>query len=134
MYFLMTKDLGNGPHLLGVLRRTDVGYEFEYAADIPKEFEIPGLLISHNKHYDDNVKNYILHRVVPESTHMFIKEFLQQENMQEYDEWELLNRLWERFRKNNKQTKYPLHDRKQRVYFYKALPGRYHRFEQTRKN
>ena len=125
-FYIMSKDLGGGPYFLGILTRKETSYSFIYEEGITKEYEIPGLPITKRVHLGDSVKTHLIHRIVPEPTHMFIEGFLSQEGMGKYDEWILLNYLWHRFRRNNKQTKYPLHDRKQRTYFYDTLPGRYH--------
>ena len=134
-FYILSKDLGDGPHLIGILERLDDStYTFRYLLkEEPTEkqwfLKIPGFNDINRIYTGDKVKDGIIHRMVPEEDHMFINSFLEQESMSVYDEWELLNKLWERWDSVHKVTKYPYHDMKERVYLYKVLPRRLHRHD-----
>jgi len=134
-FYILSKDLGDGPHLIGILERLENSeYTFKYLIEKePSEemwfLKIPGFNDIGKIYTGDKVKDGIIHRMIPEKDHMFIEGFLNQEDMKEYDEWVLLNKLWERWERTHKVTKYPYHDMKERVFLYKSLPERLHRHD-----
>ncbi|MCL2631848.1 MAG: hypothetical protein FWD45_01995 [Coriobacteriia bacterium] len=131
-YYLMSKDIGDGPYLIGELTRTaNSEYQFRYlikGSRFPHWFmQIPRMNEIDKTYQTREVLGYILYRVVPEEDEWAADVLMQQNNITSYDEWTILESLiaqHERYRTDNS----PLSDSQQLFYFYKEVPENAHTF------
>ena len=132
-YYLLSKDTGDGAHLIGELERIVKGeYRFSYlisGAVFPEWFmQIPGMPDMGKVYGTDEVKEKIIHRVTPRSGSKNALDMMAQNCVPEYDEWDLLEsqmRLHEKY----KTDRYPLSDSHQIFYFYPEIPQRVNRYD-----
>jgi len=132
-YYLLSKDTGDGPYLLGNLARVSKGeYVFNYmiAGDkFPEWFmQIPGMPDTAKTYETQEVKEKIIHRVTPREGTFNAEGMMAQNGVPEYDEWDLLESQiahHERLRTD----KFPLSDSHQIFYFYAEMPRRVNRFD-----
>jgi len=132
-YFLLSKDIGDGPYLLGELVRLSKGeYEFRYMIKgdkFPQWFmAIPGMEDIAKTYGTDEVKDRIIHQVTPRRSTWLAGQLMKQNNVPEYDEWELLESQLALYDKR-KTDKYPLGNSHQNFYFYKEIPGKVNRYD-----
>lgn len=133
-YYLCSKDIFDGPHLIGELRRTAGGdYEFNYMISgekFPDWFMmIPGFENLHEVYSGEKVLRGIIGLCVPQETHPGIRDFLKTYEMTEYNPWEMLVAMIDR-QKRMAINKQPLCDSHERIYFYEEMPERVHRYDQ----
>ena len=137
-YYLMTKDIGNGPHLIGKLERIDKdNYQFHYMI---KSDKFPNILV-HIPDMDDTHKLYdtqetwhgIMRRIVPKEGSWACKAIMKEHNLdiEKYNVWDFLvylagfhARLMARAH-----IRRPFHDPYEKFYFYKEIPKRCYRYD-----
>lgn len=132
-YYLLSKDIGDGPYLMGDLSRLAKGvYTFKYMIKgdkFPEWFmSIPGMEIIDKLYETEEVKNKIIHRVTPREGTWLATQLMIQNKVPVYDEWNLLESqmaVHERL----KIDKYPLSDSHEIFYFYKEIPKRVNRYD-----
>ena len=132
-YYLLSKDTGEGAHLLGELVRVAKGeYRFSYMIcgdAFPEWFmKIPGMPDLTRIYDSDAVKECIIHRVTPRAGTVNASDMMVQNGLGEYDEWELLEsqiKLYDKL----KTDRYPLSDSHQIFYFYSEIPKRVNRYD-----
>lgn len=137
-YYIMSKDIGVGPHLIGILERIDRdNYQFRY---LIKSNKFPNIIV-HLSDMDDTHKIYntsetwhsIMRRVVPgkDSPQCISIEKEYGLKHEEYNAWDFLDCLYnfhtELMKKANRRL--PFHDSYERIYFYKELPRRFFRYD-----
>jgi len=132
-YYLLSKDTGEGPYLLGKLTRVGRGeYSFKYMINsdmFPMWFmKIPGMDDLHRTYSTEEVKNKIIHRVTPRKNSVNALDMMEQNGVLEYDEWVLLESQM-KLHDIYKTDKYPLSDSHQIFYFYSELPRRVNRYD-----
>jgi hypothetical protein len=125
-YYLLSKDTGNGPYLIGELKRiSESEYQFKYMIkgdNFPEWFmHIPGMDDINKLYETEEVKNKIIHRVTPRKGSVNAIDMMKQNGLDVYDEWDLLESqmvLHEQY----KADKFPLSDSHKIFYFYPELP------------
>ncbi|MCL2136681.1 MAG: hypothetical protein FWH40_04055 [Coriobacteriia bacterium] len=132
-YYLMSKDIGDGPYLLGKLSRIKKGeYQFRYmvnAPDFPYWFmQIPRLNDLDKTYQSQEVLSYIIYRIVPDQSEWASGILMQQNGISDYDEWELLVSLIEQHSQHSIDGQ-PFCDSNQLFYFYTEIPAQAHRFD-----
>lgn len=137
-YYIMTKDVGAGPHLIGKLTRlSNVDYQFEYmiAGDkFPNIMtHIPDMDDIHKVYNTDETWNGIMRRVVVSKDSTQCKTFEEFYGLdhEKYNQWDYLERnikTWEMICENN-YMRVPFGDPYERIYFYKEIPGRCFRYD-----
>ncbi|MCL2044965.1 MAG: hypothetical protein FWG88_01080 [Oscillospiraceae bacterium] len=131
-YYLMSKDTGSGPHLIGQLSRLGKGeYEFKYlinATAFPHWFmQIPRLPDITKTYRSQEVLYYILYRVVPESDEWAAEVLMNEYGLKNYDEWTILELLINQHL-IDKMDGQPLSDSQQLFYFYSEIPSNAHTY------
>lgn len=138
-YYIMTKDIGVGPHLIGKLERLSKDeYQFQY---LIKDKKFPNIMV-HIPNMDDTQKIYnteetwkgIMSRVVPSKDSWACKEIEKEHGLDhsKYNVWDFLDYLYN-FHTNlvkKVHRRLPFHDPYERVYFYKELPRRLFRYDE----
>ena len=131
-YYLMSKDTGDGPYLIGKLMRLGKNkYRFEYMTKgktLPQWFmQIPRL--AEIKSYDTReVLHYIIYRCVPEQGEWAADILMKHHGIKEYDEWTLLETMIAQHR-NIKIDDQPYSDSHQLFYFYSEIPTNANRYD-----
>jgi hypothetical protein len=133
-YYLLSKDIGDGPYLLGELVRLSRGeYSFRYMIKgnrFPEWFmEIPEMRDMGRIYDTEEVKNFIIHRITPRESTWLANELMKQNGITIYDEWDILESQMETHDKY-KVDKYPLSDSHEHFYFYPEIPRRVNRYDQ----
>ena len=132
-YYLLSKDVGDGPYLMGELKRLSKNeYQFQYLIKgdkFPEWFmKIPGMDDLTKVYETKEVKDKIIHRVTPREGTFHAIGMMKQNNVSKYDEWILLESqmaLHEKY----KTDKFPMSDSHQIFYFYPEIPRRVNRFD-----
>ena len=132
-YYLLSKDIGDGPYLMGLLTRPNKGeYQFRYmisGTDFPEWFmEIPHMEDIDKTYGTQFVQHLILYRMVPAEGTWGADILMKQSGVSEYDEWEMLESLivqHELYKINDA----PLCDSHQLFYFYEEIPAHANRFD-----
>ena len=132
-YYLMSKDLGDGPHLIGELSRLRKDeYQFRYmisADQFPQWFmQIPRFWDIRRTYETEEVMWLIINRLVPSEGSWAADALMQQNGIEQYDEWDLLESLIEQYEQYQLDTQ-PLCDSHQLFYFYKQIPANAHRYD-----
>lgn len=135
IYYLCTKDIGDGPHLIGKLEKlSEDEYQFQYMINADKFPEwfiyIPEMDNIHKVYKKDDTWKYIIRRMVPEKDTFQSKVFEEQFNLssKDYNEWKYLELAID-FYDTVKGDKFPLCDSHEIMYFYKELPKKVHRYD-----
>ena len=139
-YYLLSKDVGDGPYYIGDLERLSKGrYRFKYAFSgerFPKWFmHIPNLDNINKEYTDEEVVHGILDRIAFEPTHMFVRSFMDSYGFkdvatEDYDQWDALVALCEEHKRAHPVWDiWPKHDCKQLLYFYEELPSILNRYD-----
>jgi hypothetical protein len=126
-YYLMAKDIGNGPYLMGELIQIGIGkYQFSYmigADSFPEWYMvIPGMNDLGRTYGTDEVKEHILGCLIPESGSWGADIMMKQFGVAEYDEWALLESLIAQHERLGSDG-IPLCDSHQMFYFYPEMPA-----------
>jgi hypothetical protein len=105
-------------------------YVFHNGNTFPRYFmRIPGLNDTGGIYTGADARG-VIRRLVPGRDHMLINEFLEDFGVPEYNEWDLLDSMWEKYRPRPwYDGEQPLHDSHEMVYFYKELPKKVNRFD-----
>ena len=132
-YYLMSKDTGEGPYLIGELTRLRKDeYQFKYSikgTEFPRWFmRIPRMGDIGKTYGTQEVLYYILYRIVPEEGEWAADVLMEQNNMQSYNEWELLESLINQHLLHKVDTQ-PFCDSHQLFYFYPEIPKNANRFD-----
>lgn len=132
-YYLLSKDTGEGPHLMGELTRVSKGeYSFRYmisGEEFPEWFmKIPGMSDLRKIYGTEEVKDKIIHRVTPREGTKNALGMMEQNGVPEYDEWVLLESQMA-LHDSLRTDKYPLSDSHQIFYFYPEMPRRVNRYD-----
>jgi len=129
LYWICSKDVGGGPKLIGKLWRTGrEDYRFQYCISKDALENDPWLAIYgfpyKNGEYNTEFVKDLLYRCVPRPNSKGIQPALRDYGLSEYNEWDILDHLVDSFINipvyDGKQ---PYSDPRQRMYFYKELPG-----------
>ena len=134
-YYLLSKDTGGGPSLIGELRRLRRGdYQFRYMLRgdrFPEWYlQIPGLRDIHQLYGSREARRFILHRVVPEEESWAADVLMQQHAIKGYDEWDMLEALIvQHAQYENESDPLPLCDSNQIFYFYREIPEDANRYD-----
>jgi len=126
-YYLLSKDVGDGPYLIGELCREGADdYSFRYMIDRP-EFpqwfmEIPGMSGIRRTYGTDEVLQCVLHRVVPNAGTRLAQIYKEDLGLESDHPWEMLEALIKRW-EGVRTTKYPLSDSHDKFFFYEEIPG-----------
>ena len=133
-YYLMSKDTGNGPYLMGELKRLGKGeYQFRYLINggrFPQWFmQIPRLGEISRVYGTQEALYYIIHRLVPEKGSWEAGILMKQNGVAKYDEWDLLESLVASH-EQYKVGKPPLCDSHQLFYLYSIIPSHAKRYDQ----
>ena len=132
-YYLMSKDIGDGPYLIGELTRPESGeYRFRYLIDgsaFPAWFmQLPGLRDISKTYGTRETVHLIIYRIVPQEHSWEAGILMRQVGVSDYDEWDLLEFLikqHERYRADST----PLCDSHQLFYLYSEIPPNANRFD-----
>ena len=132
-YYLLSKDTGDGPSLIGELRRLRRGdYQFRYMIRgdrFPEWYlQIPGLRDIHQLYGSRESKMCILHRVVPEEESWAADVMMKQHAFHAYDEWDMLEALIVQHGRYENDP-LPLCDSHKIFYFYKEIPDDANRYD-----
>ena len=132
-YYLLSKDIGDGPHLIGQLTRSGKGqYQFRYMfrdPGFPHWFmRIPRMADSQKLYTNQEVLNGILLRAVPEQGEWAASLLMKQNGIAEYDEWALLESMIELHRRLGFDRQ-PFCDSHQQFYFYSEIPDNARRYD-----
>ena len=134
-YYIMTKDIGVGPELIGKLERlSKEDYQFHYMFGNLTKF--PNIVV-HIPDMDDTQKIYntqetwhgIMRRIVPSKGSYASEVILKQHGLDKnkYNAWDYLDYIYQFVQ--NLTTETPLHDGYERIYFYKEIPKRVIRYD-----
>ncbi|MCL1912553.1 MAG: hypothetical protein FWG10_01390 [Eubacteriaceae bacterium] len=131
-YYLMSKDTGNGPCLMGELQRLGKGeYQFRYLVEggmFPEWFmQIPGMGDISRVYSTKEALYYIINRLVPEEGSWEAGVLMGQNGIAEFDEWDLLESLVA-MHGQYQAGKPPLCDSHQLFYFYPSIPDHAKRY------
>ena len=132
-YYLLSKDTGQGPYLIGVLQRAEKKqYVFKYMInrqEFPEWFmKIPGFDDLNTIYGTEAVKEHIIHRVTPKEGTKLALLLMNQNKVPVYDEWDLLQSQIEMYDKV-KSDIFPLSDSHQIFYFYENIPKKVNRYD-----
>ena len=127
-YYIMSKDIGVGPELIGKLERLSKDdYQFCYLFGDKKEF--PNIIV-HIPDMDDPQKIYntqetchgIMRRVVPSKESFAFEAICKAHNLDpnNYNPWDYLDYIYQFVQSVTNGL--PLHDGYERIYFYKEIP------------
>ena len=129
LYWICSKDTGGGPTLIGKLWRAGKNdFRFQYmiseeALEADPWLGIYGFDYKAGEYETDYVKD-LLYRCVPRPDSVGLAAALRDYGVSEYNEWDILDSLVDNFIQipiyDGKQ---PYSDPRQRMYFYKTLPG-----------
>ncbi|MCL1802823.1 MAG: hypothetical protein FWG30_04170 [Eubacteriaceae bacterium] len=127
-YFLMSKDIGNGPLAIGELERIGIRkYRFSYSADKGDQHTwltlIPGLDSNSPGYSNRKVKKSIFGRLIPKKGTWRAKKLSEQFGIAKYNEWDLLECLINQHEALG-YSDLPLCDSHQIFYIYKQLPAK----------
>ena len=132
-YYLLSKDTGDGPYLLGILMRLgEDEYEFKYLIKgdrFPHWFmQIPRLGDISRVYKTQEVLHYIIYRVVPEDDEWAAEVIMKNNGLRYYDEWTILELLINQHAQHMPHEQ-PLCDSHQLFYFYSEIPKNANRFD-----
>jgi hypothetical protein len=132
-YYLLSKDTGQGPNLIGLLERIDKDvYSFKYmikGEKFPEWFmKIPGLDDINATYGTEDVKKNIIYRVTPRQGTELAVRLMKQNDVPVYDEWDLL-RSQIAVHDKYKSDIFPLSDSHQIFYFYDKIPRKVNRYD-----
>ena len=132
-YYLMSKDIGDGPYLIGEMLRLEPGeYRFRYLINgnrFPQWFmQMPGLRDISKTYGSRETLHMIIYRLVPQENSWEAGILMRQNGISEYDEWELLESLIEQH-EYYKAHPAPLCDSHQLFYLYTEIPHHTNRFD-----
>ena len=132
-YYLLSKDTGDGPHLMGEMTRLAQGeYEFKYlikGTKFPYWFmQIPRMPEIEKTYKTLEVLHYIIYRVVPESDGWAAEVLMKENGILDFDEWILLELLLEQHSVHMDDSQ-PLCDSHQLFYFYETIPDNAKRYD-----
>ena len=132
-YYLCSKDIGDGPYLLGELTRDgDREYSFRYmikGSKFPEWFmSIPGMENVDEVYGTEKVLDCIIHRVTPREGTTNAGILMRYNNVPVYDEWDLLESQMAAYDRCKK-TKFPLSDSHELFYFYSEIPRKVNRYD-----
>ena len=124
-YFLKTKDIGEGARLIGELTRLTKGeYRFQYTISGDRftdwYVQIPGFRDIHRIYETQEVKRYILRRIVPAEGSWAAEVMMTQNGITTYDEWDILVSLIDQHEQYRLDSQ-PLCDSHELFYFYPAM-------------
>jgi len=91
--------------------------------------QIPGMANLHKSYETKEVKDKIIHRVTPREGTVNAADMMKQNEVLEYNEWDLLKSQMELHEKY-KTDKFPLSDSHQIFYFYPEIPRRVNRYDE----
>ena len=134
-YYIMTKDIGVGPELIGKLERISKDdYQFRYLFGNKKEF--PNIVV-HIPDMDDTQKIYntqetwlgIMRRVVPSKGSFACETIFKAHKLDpnNYNVWDYLDYIYQFVQDITNGS--PLHDGYERIYFYKEIPKQVIRYD-----
>ncbi|MDR0920154.1 MAG: hypothetical protein LBM93_13065 [Oscillospiraceae bacterium] len=123
-YYIISKDIGDGGHLMGLLERLGYDeYSFKYLIKgdtFPYWFmEIPNLSDIHKVYGTDEVKRHILARMVHDEGTLASKWMMEQNGITKYNYWDIFESQMRVYIPNDK---YPFHDSHKIMYFYQEMP------------
>ena len=132
-YYLMSKDTGDGPHLIGALKQLRKGdYQFRYMIRgdrFPAWFlQIPGFRDVSRIYGTQEVTRWIMNRLVPVEGAWAADIVMKQNNIKKYDPWALLESLVAQYARCGI-SDMPLCDSHQLFYFYNAIPANANRYD-----
>lgn len=132
-YYLLSKDTGDGPYLIGELERLDRReYRFRYLikGDVFPEWfmYIPGMGSVGYPYQSRTALQHIIHRLVPEGGSWAAGLLMRQCGVGEYDEWELMVALIEQHKLHSADG-IPLGDSHQLFYLYEEIPAQANRYD-----
>ena len=138
-YYIMSKDIGVGPELIGKLERLSKDdYQFRYLFGNKDKF--PNIVV-HIPDMDDTQKIYntqetwhgIMRRVVPSKGSCVCEMIFKQHglDLNKYNPWDYLDYLYQFYSNlvSKSHLKTPLHDGYERIYFYKEIPKKVNRYD-----
>ena len=122
-FYLKSKDIGEGASLIGELIRLKKGeYRFRYLlhGDRFSDWfvQIPGFRDIHRTYESQEVKRYIIHRIVPVEGTWAAAAIMSQHGLRAYDEWDILVTLADQH-EQYQLDKQPLCDSHELFYLYK---------------
>ena len=132
-YYLLSKDIGDGPYLIGELSHPDYGeYQFRYMIDgerFPRWFmQLPRMRDTKKVYGTRETLHLIIYRIVPQEGTWEAGILLNQFPDTHYDEWDLLELLLEQHERYRADDS-PMCDSHQLFYFYKEIPKNANRFD-----
>jgi hypothetical protein len=125
-FYLLSKDCGDDPHLIGVLKRLGRSeYSFQYlikADKFPEWFMWLDGFDEIGKVYESEEAKALIHWVVPRPEKLPAMWFQKTYDVPVYDEWLLLCKIADFHNKTNKWDNYPISDSHERIYFNEEVP------------
>lgn len=138
LYYIMTKDIGDGPHLIGKLEKLDrENCQFQYMI---KGNDFPYFIL-HLPNLHDVSKVYnteetwigIMSHVVPENGSHACRLIQERHGLDpnRYNVWDFLEYLISFHNDLTKKAhiRLPFHDSYERIYFYEEIPRRCYRYD-----
>ena len=124
-YYLKSKDVGEGAYLIGELVRLAKGeYRFRYMLPgdrFPDWYvQIPGFRDTRRIYETQEVKRYIIHRIVPDEGTWAARVIMAQNGITAYDEWDILVALIDQHALYQFGSQ-PLSDSHELFYFYSTI-------------